>query len=227
MIIKEMPISERPREKMVSSDPSLVSNRELLAILIGNGTRKHTALQLADRLLHRDSRGIRHLSECTINDFMSIEGIGKAKACRLMAAVELGRRLATVNFREERRITSSEDVAAACMEKMRHLKKEHFNALLLNAKGMVIGESNISVGDLSGSIVHPREAFKSAVERSAHSVVFVHNHPSGDPTPSKEDINITKRLVQAGKVMGIAVHDHVIIGDGTHISLREEGVMDQ
>lgn len=227
MIIKEMPMWERPIEKMVTTSQELLSNRELLAILIGSGTKENTALQLADRLLHMNSNGLLHLSDCTIKDFMSIEGIGEVKACRLVAAMELGRRLSSERRWNDTKIMNSDDVAAICMERMRHLKKEHFDALLLNAKGVFIGENNISVGDLSGTIVHPREAFRAAVERSAASVVFVHNHPSGDPTPSSEDINITKRLLKAGEVMGITVQDHVIIGDGTHYSLRAGGFLDQ
>ena len=223
MIIKEMPVSERPREKLLAFGPQSLANRELLAILIGSGTKDRTALGIADELLQMDSRGLGILNECTAADLSSIGGIGKAKAALILAALELGKRMATQAGSYEKRISCTGDVIDTCMERMRYYQKEHFNALLLNSKGMLIHEENVSVGDLSGSIVHPREAFKTAVNKSAAAVIFVHNHPSGDPTPSKEDLDITRRLCEAGSILGIRVFDHVIIGNGMYISLKEQG----
>ena len=140
--------------------------------------------------------------------------------------MELGRRIADESRYDSIRISSTSDVLGVCMERMRYYSKEYFNALLLNAKGLLISEENISVGDLTGSVVQPREAFKSAVNKSAAAVIFIHNHPSGDPSPSEEDILVTKRLCEAGKILGIQVHDHVINGDGTHVSMREKGYID-
>ena len=226
MIIKEMPLSERPREKLIADGPGSLSNRELLAILIGSGTRERTALSIADELLCMDSRGLKSLSECTVSDLSGVKGIGTAKACVLVSAIELGKRISSGSVYEEKKISAVGDVVDVFMEKMRYLKKEYFNALLLNSKGGIICEETVSIGDLHTSIVHPREAFQAAVNRGAAAVVFVHNHPSGDPTPSSEDINVTKRLIMAGNVMGISVFDHIIIGDGTYVSLNEKGYIE-
>ena len=226
MIIKEMPKTERPREKLIAQGTESLSNRELLAVLLGSGTRGRTALEIADELLYMDSKGIKNLLDCTVSDLSQVKGIGTAKACVLASAMELGKRLATGSTDETKRITGIKDVTEVFMEKMRYLKKEHFNALLLNSKGGIICEENVSIGDLQSSIVHPREAFRAAVNRGAASVVFVHNHPSGDPTPSYDDINITKRLCMAGEVMGINVLDHIVIGDGTYTSLKEKGYIE-
>jgi DNA repair protein RadC len=226
MIIKQLPVSERPREKMLAMGTRALSNRELLAVLLGSGSKERSALVIADELLQMDSRGLRSLADCSGKDLARIRGIGQAKASILMAAIELGRRIADESRYDSIRISSTSDVLGVCMERMRYYSKEYFNALLLNAKGLLISEENISVGDLTGSVVHPREAFKSAVNKSAAAVIFIHNHPSGDPSPSEEDILVTKRLCEAGKILGIQVHDHVIIGDGTHVSMREKGYID-
>lgn len=226
MIIKDMPVSERPREKMLAMGTDSLSNRELVAILLGSGTKDRSALQIADELLQMDSRGLRGLADCSQEDLSCVRGIGRARATLLMAAIELGRRIADESRYDSIRINKIDDVLGLCMERMRYYRKEHFDALLLNSKGVLICEENISIGDLTGSIVHPREAFSSAVKKSAASVIFIHNHPSGDPTPSEEDILITKRLCEAGSILGIQVHDHVIIGDGLHVSLRERGFVD-
>jgi DNA repair protein RadC len=226
MIIKDMPVSERPREKMLAMGTDSLSNRELVAVLLGSGTKDRSALQIADELLQMDSRGLRGLADCSKEDLSCVRGIGTARASLLLAAIELGRRIADESRYDSIRIKDIDDVLGLCMERMRYYRKEHFDALLLNSKGMLICEENISIGDLTGSIVHPREAFGSAVKKSAASVIFIHNHPSGDPTPSEEDILITRRLCEAGSILGIRVHDHVIIGDGLHVSLRERGFVD-
>lgn len=221
MIIRELPEYERPREKMRREGSQALSNGELLALLLSSGTRNKTALQLAEEILALDPGGIVYLTECSLEELLSIDGVGQAKACQLLAAVELGRRIATTPRSIRDRVASTKDVANIFMERMRYYKKEFFNVLLINAKGDIIGEETITIGDISSSIVHPRESFSSAIKRGAAAVIFVHNHPSGDPEPSKEDIAVTKRLCRAGEILGIRVLDHVIIGDGKYRSFKE------
>ena len=198
---------------------------EILAILIGSGTRKRSAMELAADVLSMDRSGIRYLAECRPEELSAIKGIGPAKACELLAAAELGKRIASVTAEEKNVIRSSSDIADIFMEKMRYYKKEHFVSLMINAKGQIIEETEVSIGDLCSSTTHPREVFVDAVRRSAGSVVFVHNHPSGDPSPSEMDIETTKRLMEAGEILGIPVLDHIIIGDGVYVSMRAMGVI--
>lgn len=225
MIIKEMAPCERLIEKMFDSGIKSLSNAELLAVLLGSGTNRKSAVRLAEEILAIDDDGIRHLADITIDELRSVRGVKTVKASRIIAAIELGQRIATCVDNDKKYIMSTADVVATCMERMRYLKKEYFNCLLLNTKGMIIKEENISIGDLSSSIVHPREAFSEAIKRSAASVIFVHNHPSGDPEPSLEDIHTTKRLIEAGKILGIAVLDHIIIGDGVYSSFKEKRII--
>lgn len=222
--LKDFPASERPREKMIREGPRHLSNQELLAILLRTGTKDASVMELAQRvLLHFD--GLRLLKESTIEELQTLKGIGLAKATELQAALELGRRIYT--FREEERylIRSPEDVAAFVMEEMRFYTQEHFVILCLNVKNEVIHRQTLFIGSLNSSIVHPREIFKEALRRSAASIICLHNHPSGDPSPSPEDIEVTKRLTECGRILGIEVLDHVIIGDHKFISLKEKGYM--
>ncbi len=223
MKIRELPVYERPREKMVRFGRSSLSNGELLAILLRTGTKEKTALRLADDILSLDPNGLLYLQECSLEELAGVKGIGLAKACQIGAAVELGKRIATMPREERNIIKSTQDVADVFMEKMRYYKKEHFDVLLLDAKGNLIAVENVAIGDIASSIVHPRETFQSAIKRGAFAVILIHNHPSGDPTPSKEDIHVTERLSQAGEILGINVLDHIIIGDGTYISLKGAG----
>ncbi len=224
VMIREMPVSERPREKLFEKGASALSNTELVAILLGSGTRKQSAVELAARLLAEDQSGILYLSGASPEELCSIEGIGPAKASVLIAAAEFGRRVMTAP--RERRVSASSpgEVAALFMEEMRYLKKEHFRVLLLNVKNEIITMENVSIGSISSSDAHPREVFSSAVKRGAASVILVHNHPSGSPEPSEADRILTERLVEAGKIMGIQVLDHIIIGDGEYISMKSEGI---
>ena len=226
MIIREMPESERPREKLRMNGAKSLTNAELLAVLLASGTKEKTAMDLAEEILSMSPEGIVYLTECAFEELAGISGMGLAKTSQLLAAVELGSRIATTPRRKRDRVSSPEDIANIFMEKMRYYRKEYFNVVLFNAKGDIIAEENITVGDLSSSIVHPRESFSSAVRRGAAAVAFVHNHPSGDPSPSEEDVLVTKRLAQAGSILGIRVLDHVIIGDGRYSSLREKGLIE-
>ncbi len=227
MRITEMAVSERPREKLLKSGREALSTAEIMAVIIGSGTDQKSAVEVAMDILSDDKGGLRFLAGCTPEELMEIEGIGQAKACSLLAAVELGRRIGAEPVRAKRKITCAEDVEDLFMERMRHLMKEHFLGVLLNSKGEIIEEVTISIGDISSSISHPREVFAQAVRRCAGSIILVHNHPSGDPTPSGDDIETTRRLMEVGELLGIHVIDHLIIGDGRYVSLKSEGLMQE
>lgn len=220
MKIKEMSINERPIEKMVLYGKETLSNSELIAILLKTGTTKLSSLQLAERVINQNADGLRNLANITLEELMDIDGIGQAKAATIVAAVELGKRISASEAIQRGKISCVEDVVDIFMERLRYLQKEMFEVLLLDTKGNIISSENISVGDLCSSVVHPRETFKSAIKRSAAAIIFVHNHPSGDLTPSNEDIAITKRLIEAGNILGISVLDHIIIGDGVFVSMK-------
>lgn len=223
--IKDLPQDERPREKMLKYGPKALSNSELLAIIIRTGNKEKTAIEIAQSLLSIDKRGLKFLAELSIEEFTSIKGIGKCKASQILAAFELAKRLSISNGGNKLKITSPRDVTSILMEEMRYLKKEFFKIVLLDTKNQVISIEDISVGSLNSSIVHPREVFNVAIKRSSASIILVHNHPSGDTTPSKEDLNVTKRLVECGNIIGITVLDHLIIGDGEFISLKEKNMV--
>ncbi|OGO76656.1 MAG: hypothetical protein A2Y23_06540 [Clostridiales bacterium GWB2_37_7] len=221
--IKELPENERPREKLTKYGAEILSNAELLAILLRTGTKNESAIDIAYKLLKQQD-GIGFLLDSKPEELSSIYGIGPAKAAQLKAAVELGKRLATQTYKKEVFIRCSQDAANAVMEDMRYLKKEHMKAILLNIKCGLVSIEEISIGSINSSIVHPREVFVSAIKKSCASLILIHNHPSGDPTPSQEDINITRRLVEGGKILGIEVVDHIIIGDGKYVSLKDRGI---
>lgn len=223
--IKELPASERPREKLLRYGCEFLSTAELLALLIGTGTKNCSALTLANRLLSLEKGGISYLAECTPQELSEIQGIGMAKSCQIAAAIEIGKRVAKNPVSPRVNISSPGDVADLFMEEMRHLKKEYFKALFLNTKNEIVASENVSIGNLSSSIVHPREVFRSAVKKGAAAIIVIHNHPSGNPLPSQNDLDITKRLAEAGELMGIPVLDHLIIGDGVFISLKEKMLM--
>ncbi len=224
MKLKELPKEDRPREKMMYKGVSTLSNAELLALFVENGTREKTAIDLSEEVLALSDKGIMYLANCSVEEICKVRGIGPAKACKIKAAVELGKRINEAP-RKRRYITSAHDVQEMFMERMRHYEKEHFNVLLLNTKGEIIGEQSISVGDINSSIVNPRETFIEAVRRNAVAIILIHNHPSGNPEPSGEDLNVTKRLVEVGNLIGIKVLDHLIIGDGTYVSLKDRGAI--
>ncbi|SKC64456.1 RadC family protein [Maledivibacter halophilus] len=223
--IKKMPENERPREKLIRYGPQTLSNIELLAILIRTGSREQSALELANVLLSHHEKGIRYLANCTVEELSEIKGIGTSKACQILAAVELGNRLSRSSLEIKRTIKSPKDVTDMFINDMRFLEKEHFKVIFLNTKNEIITFETISIGSLNASIVHPREVFKRAIKKSSASIILLHNHPSGNPQPSKEDINITKRLIEAGQIIGIEVLDHIIIGDGNYFSLKEESLI--
>ena len=223
MKIKSMPELERPVEKCLANGIESLSNDELLALLINKGTKEKSAKDLAAEVLAKDRAGLMYLRESSVDELMTVNGIGAAKAARIMAAVELGKRLSARPVQKGMTIENDEDIAELFMEEMRRLKKETFKALLLSSKGGVISVETISVGELNSTLVHPREVFSAAVKKSAAAIVFIHNHPSGDPRPSAEDFATTKRLADCGELLGIRVVDHLVIGDGRYVSMRAMG----
>ncbi|HRS21088.1 MAG TPA: DNA repair protein RadC [Clostridia bacterium] len=221
--IKDLPEEERPRERLTRYGASVLSNAELLAILLRTGTKEESAISLAHRILVQE-QGLRYLADINVEQLSAINGIGKAKAAQIKAAIELGKRLAAFEPGADKPLKCPQDVAALLMEEMRYLKKEHMKLVLLNVKCNLISVEEISVGSLNASIVHPREVFNPAIRKSSASIIMVHNHPSGDPAPSSEDISITARIAEAGKLIGIELVDHIIIGDGKYISMKEKGL---
>jgi DNA repair protein RadC len=224
LMMKDVHIADRPRERLIRQGAESLSNQELIAILLGSGTKQESVLHLANRVLTFFEQ-IHELKNATIEEIMSVKGIGKAKAAQLLAAVELGRRLSQQQTEEKYTIRSPQDAASYLMPDMTSLKQEHFVVLFLNVKNQVLHKQTIFIGSLNASIVHPREIFREAVKRSAASIICAHNHPSGNPSPSSEDIDVTKRLIESGLIMGIELLDHVIIGDHQFISLKEKGYM--
>ncbi len=224
LTLRDFPVQDRPRERMLQYGPQALSNAELLAILLRTGTVAESAVTLATRLLS-EAGGLRNLVNFSQNELVAIKGIGNAKALQIKAGIELGRRLARIAPDQTVTVKSPRDAANVLMEDMRYLQKEHFVCLFLNTKNHVIAQETLSIGSLNASIVHPREVFRAAIQRSSASIICVHNHPSGDPAPSPEDIQITRRLFEAGELIGIEILDHIVIGDGRFISLKEQGLM--
>ncbi|CAN7303131.1 DNA repair protein RadC [Bacillus sp. MCCB 382] len=223
-MIRDFPQDERPRERMIQSGAASLSNQELLAILLRTGTKSESVLQLSNRLLNQFD-GLNLLKDASLEEITKTKGIGLAKAVQIMAAVEFGRRISNLAFDDRYSIRSPEDGANYVMNDMRFLAQEHFVCLYLNTKNQVLHKQTIFIGSLNASIVHPREVFKEAFRRSAASIICIHNHPSGDPTPSREDIEVTKRLVECGRIIGIDILDHLIIGEKKFISLKEKGYL--
>ncbi|WP_420488112.1 RadC family protein [Gottfriedia acidiceleris] len=222
VLIKDFPKDERPRERLLKFGPGSLSNQDLLAILLRTGTKNESVLKVSNELLLKFD-GLRLLMNASVEEISNIKGIGEAKAVQLIAAFELGKRINRLQYDERFSIKSPDDCAKFMMDEMRFLEQEHFVCLYLNTKNQVIARETIFKGSLNASIVHPREVFKEAFRRSASSIICLHNHPSGDPTPSREDIEVTKRLVECGKIIGIELLDHIIIGEHKYVSLKEKG----
>lgn len=223
--IKELPVSERPREKLVNYGVKSLSNTELIALIIRTGHRDDTALDVAQRILSLDEKGLSHLSNISLVELTKIKGIGACKASQILASIEIGKRINRWSAEEKIKVTSPEVLVNLVSDKMRFLNKEHFDIAILDTKNQILAIENISIGTLNASIVHPRDVFYAAINRSANSIILIHNHPSGDPYPSSEDINITQRLVEAGDLIGIKVLDHIIIGDNRHVSFKEKNLI--
>jgi DNA repair protein RadC len=222
--IREWPAPERPRERLHSDGAGALASRELLAILIGSGREGRSAVDLAGELLRVSHGSLRRLASAAPAELAAIRGVGPAVAARVCAALELGRRLAREAPVERGRIRGPKDVYERCAPGLRDQTQEEFRVLMLNTQHAVIRETAITRGTLDTSVVHPREVFRAAIAESAASLILVHNHPSGDPTPSPEDLTVTKQLAEAGRLLGIPVLDHVVVGDGRYISFVEAGL---
>lgn len=219
--IKEIPVNDRPREKMAERGVTALTDAELLAILLRTGTAEKSALDIGSELadnggLYKRLAGITRLTELT-----NIKGLGQAKAATVLAALEIGRRIASAKPLEKIHLSCPQEAAEFLMPRLRYAIKEQFVVVLLNSKNKVIGTEVVSEGSLSNSIVHPREVFVPALLQHAAAIMVAHNHPSGEPSPSVEDRELTSMLVRSGKVLGIPLVDHIIIGDGNYYSFLE------
>lgn len=218
----------RPREKLMERGEAGLNDDELLGIVLGSGNREENAVDLARRLLKEHDSKLRYFMNASLEELMAHKGIGPAKAVAIKASIELGRRVLG-EPQTKRTIKSPDDVVEVVREmaadEMRFFDREHFRVMYLDRKGGLLASEEISVGGLSSSIAHPREVFKNAVKRSAASIILIHNHPSGDPSPSPEDIELTRRMIEAGNIMGIDVLDHVIIGESNQCSLKGRGLI--
>jgi DNA repair protein RadC len=218
--IKELPSSEQPRERLRDYGPQALSDAELLAILLRVGVPGMNVVQLAGKLL-RDHGGWIGLQRLTFEEMTRIHGLGEAKAAQVKAALEIGRRLLLQQPEQRPQITSPADVAQLLMLEMSHLEQEQLRVVLLNTKNYVLKIETVYIGSINSSAVRIGEVFKNALKVNAAALIVVHNHPSGDPTPSPEDVAVTRQLVEAGKLLDVDVLDHLIIGQGRWVSLRE------
>lgn len=219
--IQEMPTDCLPRERLEEVGEKALSNQELLAILLRTGSKELNVMVLASEVLNHFEQ-LQLLKNATLNELMSIKGIGKVKAIELRAAIEFGCRVYQSTQVKYGKISSSHQIAQRLIQEMKGLQQEHLVCIYLNTKNEVIRQETVFKGSLNQSIAHPREVFRGAVKHSAARILLAHNHPSGNPTPSNQDIHFTKRMEECGEMMGIQVLDHIIIGDEKYISLREE-----
>ncbi len=222
VMVRDLPKEDRPREKLIDRGAAALSDTELLAILLRTGTSSVSVLHLAEEVLakYRD-KGLVAIMNMSPQEIATVHGVGLAKAATIVAAVELGRRLSTRAAQKTEKIEGPEDAARYMMPMLRYEQKEHFLVMLLDVRNRVIATSTISVGGLTSSIAHPREVFREAIRHSAAALILVHNHPSGDPSPSREDIQLTRQMMKAGEVMGIPVLDHIILANDDFLSIKE------
>ncbi len=224
MTVKEMALEERPREKMLAKGEKSLSNDELLAILLRTGTKRKNAIQLANYIINKDIQGLRCLQDMTIEELCEIDGVGLSKATQIKAALELGIRVASIKPNKYK-VKNPWDIYKYYMDSLRYQKQEIFKVVLLNTKNEIISDIDVSKGTLNSSLVHPREVFREAIKRSTNKIILMHNHPSGTIEPSKEDKNVTSRLIKCGELIGIEVIDHIIIGDGLYFSFKENMII--
>ncbi|EJO5346445.1 DNA repair protein RadC [Clostridium botulinum] len=222
--MKDLPKNERPQERLIRYGAETLSNSELLAVILRVGTKSQNILILANSLI-KETGGLDQLFNQSIEELTKIKGIGVTKAVQVLALSELCKRFKTYKSGNEYKITTPLDVSNLVMEDMKYLKQEKLKIIILNTKNIVTYTKDVFIGTLNSSIVHPREIFCEAVKKCGASIIICHNHPSGDPTPSKEDINITLRLKECGKLIGIDLLDHIIIGENKHVSLKQKGII--
>ncbi len=221
--IKELPASEQPRERLRDYGPSALSDAELLAILLRTGLQGLNVVQLAQKLLV-EQKGWAGLQRLSFEELCKIHGFGEAKAAQVKAALEIGRRLLLAQPEQRPQITSPADVANLLLLEMSHLEQEHLKVVSLNTKNYVLRHITVYIGSINSSQVRVGEIFKEALKQNAAAIIVAHNHPSGDPTPSSEDVAVTREIVEAGKLLGVDVLDHLVIGQGRWVSLRERGL---
>ncbi len=222
VMVRDLPEEERPREKLIQRGAASLSDTELLAILLRTGTSSVSVLHLAEEVLAKyQDKGLAAIMNISPQEIATIHGVGLAKAATIVAAVELGRRISTKAAQKLEKIEGPEDVARYASPILRFEQKEHFLVLLLDVRNRVLAMPTISIGSLTASVAHPREIFREAIRYSAANMILIHNHPSGDPTPSREDVQLTKQMMKAGEIMGIPVLDHVIIAGDGFLSLKE------
>jgi DNA repair protein RadC len=228
MSIKNWPKEERPRERLHEQGPEALSDAELLAILLVTGA-SNTGLTALDcsRMLLKEHLSLRNLTRVSCAELCRIPGVGSVKASRIQAALEIGRRVVSQKRRMGTVFQISQDVFDTYSLRLRDAKQETFTVILLDSKNRYLREETVALGSLNQSIVHPREVFRPAIQGAAASVILVHNHPSGDPSPSDEDVRVTERLVEAGKLLGIQVLDHIIVGEGRYFSFFDQRRLDQ
>ena len=227
VLIKDLPLEERPRERLIEYGAGALSNTELLAIVLRTGVKKQSVLDLAKSIL-KQTDGLKHLNEISITELTQIPGVGPSKAVQMLACIELGKRVSqslVLRDGEVETVRTPKDCFILLGNEMKYLKQEHFVVLSLDIKNRLIAKDTVFVGALNASLVHPREVFRTAVKRMAASIICVHNHPSGDIEASIEDVAMTKLLVEAGRMMGIPLDDHVIIGGDDYSSLKAYGHM--
>lgn len=227
LLVKELPIDEQPKTRVAQEGYPAVSDAELLSILIGHPSRDANEITLASRLLSvYQDQGIKALSHMSISEIQKeVPGITKTGAIRILAALELGHRVSISQAQMCDIVHGPEDAAHYAMPKARYEQQEHFWIMVLDTKNHITGMPEITKGVLDSSLVAPREVFNEAIKRSAASIILIHNHPSGDPSPSREDTSVTQRLVKAGKILNIPVLDHIILGNNKFISLKEKGLI--
>lgn len=220
--IKLWPQNDRPREKLLSQGPAVLSDAELLAILLRTGVRGASAVDHGRALMEQFGT-LRQLAAAGVGELCKVKGLGPVKAAQILAALEIAKRYGEHEFKPGEPLRGSGDVYAHFRERLASEKREHFYAVLLDNKHRKIRDIAVSQGSLTASIVHPRDVFAPVVREAAAAVIFVHNHPSGDPTPSKEDIEITRRLREVGEIMGVRVLDHIVVGKGRYVSFVDDG----
>ncbi len=225
MNIKEISKEERPRERLMRKGAASLPERELLSIILRTGTKNMSAIRLADEIIALDKAGKLLLSDCVPEELSRICGIGPAKACQVAAAIEFGKRITMRKSSNRYVIEYADQAAAVFISEFNHLSHEALKVILTDTKGRVISVEGIAEGSLNVVNVLPRELFRTAVRRNAFAIIMGHNHPSGDPSPSKADIALTERMCKAGEMIGISVADHIIIGGGTYYSFKENKII--
>jgi DNA repair protein RadC len=221
--IHDMPTGERPRERLRHYGAEALSTAEVIAILLRTGSKGENVLDLATRLLV-EFGGLGGLARATLSELSAIKGVGEAKAAQLKAGLEIGRRLLIAAPRERPQITSPADAANLLMLEMGHLEQEHLRVLLLDTKNQVLASPVVYKGNVNTSVIRIAELFRAAIRHNSTALIMAHNHPSGDPTPSPEDVRVTRQIIEAGNMLDIEVLDHLVIGQGRYVSLKERGL---